>query len=141
LGRIGLIGCVKKKRSFRSPAKDLYTSDLFIKARRYAEANYDKWFILSAKHHLVEPETITDPYDETLNDKTAQERREWSRTVFEQIRRELPDPSSALLCFHAGKRYREFLIPLLVKAGYSFKVPLEGLGIGKQLAWYKRHLE
>lgn len=136
-----MIGCVKRKRSSRSLAKDLYISDLFVKTRQYVEANYDRWFIISALYFLVDPETVINPYDETLNDKTVEERRQWSKTVFKQIKQKLPDPSSIVIYFHAGKQYREFLIPLLDEAGYSIKVPLEGLGIGKQLAWYKRHLE
>jgi hypothetical protein len=135
-----LVGCVKEKRKHRYPAKDLYISDLFIKTRKYAETNYDRWFILSARYHLVEPETYIEPYDETLNDKTTAERKEWSAVVFNQIREKIPNPSSYELYFHAGTKYREFLIPLLTEAGYSCKVPLKGLKIGEQLAWYKRRL-
>lgn len=138
--RIGLVGCVKKKVNMRSRAKDLYISNLFIKARKYVEIHYDKWFILSAKHHLVEPETYIEPYDETLNEKTVKERKEWSKIVFNQIKDKLPNPSEYELYFHAGVRYREFLIPLLTEAGYSCKVPLKGMGIGEQLSWYKRQL-
>ena len=139
--RIGLVGCVKKKRKVRSKAKDMYISDLFIKARRYSEEHYDRWFILSAKYHLVEPDTYIEPYDETLNEKTKAERLKWAETVFRQIRDKLPYPPSYELYFHAGIRYREFLIPLLVGAGYACKVPLEHLKIGEQLAWYGRHLK
>ena len=138
--KIGFIGCVKKKIKIGAQARDLYISDLFLKARSYVEKHYDKWFILSAKYHLLEPETFIEPYDETLNDKTAEERQRWSMIVFNQIRDKLPTPSSCGLFFHAGKRYREFLIPLLTEAKYSCRVPLEGLGIGKQLAWYKERL-
>jgi hypothetical protein len=141
LYRIGLVGCVKKKRKVRSRAKDLYISDLFIKARRYSEKHYNRWFILSAKYHLVEPDTYIEPYDETLNEKTRTERLIWSETVFHQIKGKLRQPSSFELYFHAGIRYREFLIPLLVEAEYTCKVPLEHLKIGEQLAWYKRHLK
>ena len=136
--RIGLVGCVKKKRKQGSKAGDLYISDLFIKARRYAETHYDGWFVLSARYHLVDPETYIHPYDETLNEKTTGDRKEWSKVVFNQIRDKFP--SSCELYFHAGTRYREFLVPLLIDAGYSCKAPLEGLRIGEQLAWYKRHL-
>lgn len=139
--RIGLVGCVKKKRKARSKARDLYISDLFIKTRRYSERHYDRWFILSAKYHLVEPETYIESYDETLNEKTKTERLEWAETVFRQVRDKLPHPPSYELHFHAGIRYREFLIPLLVEAGYTCKVPLEHLKIGEQLAWYERHLK
>ena len=136
--RIGLVGCAKKKKKQRSKAKDLYISDLFIKTRRYAETRYDQWFILSTKYHLVEPQTYIDPYDETLNEKTTDERKEWSKVVFGQIRSKFPNPSSCELHFHAGARYREFLKPLLTEAGYSCEVPLKGLKIGEQLAWYRR---
>ena len=100
---------------------------------------YDRWFILSAKYRLVEPETYIELYDETLNDKTAVERREWSEAVFDQIAYKFPDSGAVELYFHAGARYREFLIPLLTKAGYSCEVPLKGLRIGEQLAWYNKH--
>jgi len=135
--RIGLVGCVKNKRAYGSKAKDLYTSDLFMKARRYVEENYDHWHILSAKYHLVDPEAEIYPYDETLNDKTISERKAWSKRVFDQLHPLYPNPKSQVFIFHAGKRYREFIIPLLEEYGYQFEIPLEGLGIGKQLAWYK----
>ena len=139
LSEVGLVGCVKQKKKVRSRAKDLYTSELFAKARRYAESHYDKWFILSAKYHLVESNDYIDTYDETLNEKTRAERKDWFEVVFEQIRDILPSPSSCTLYFHAGEKYREFLIRLLLDAGYSVRTPLEGLRIGKQLSWYKGH--
>lgn len=132
-----MVGCVKNKRDRRSKAKDLYTSDLFMKARRYAERNYDHWHILSAKYYLVDTEAEIDPYDETLNDKTVSERKTWSRRVFDQLLALYPDPKRQVFMFHAGKRYREFLIPLLKGHGYQFETPLKGLPIGKQLSWYK----
>ena len=110
-----------------------------MKAKQYSETHYDRWLILSAKYRLVDPETYIEAYDETLNDKTAAERREWSESVLGQIAQEFPDLTAVELFFHAGARYREFLIPLLTKAGYSCKVPLEGLRIGEQLAWYNKH--
>lgn len=137
--RVGLIGCVGQKQSSKSRAKELYTSDLFVKAKRYSEKHYDKWLILSAKYHLVEPETYIEPYDETLNDKTTVERREWSKAVSDQIADKFPDSKAVKLYFHAGVKYREFLIPLLIEAGYSCEVPLKGLRIGEQLAWYNKH--
>jgi len=141
LVRIGLVGCVKGKRSQRSRAKDLYTSGLFIKARRYVERCYDRWYILSAKYGLVDPETIIEPYDETLKDKSVQERLTWSERASEQIHAAFPDPSNLVLFFHAGERYREFLIPRLEDKRYHCEVPLKGLGIGEQKAWYKAREE
>jgi len=139
LHRIGLVGCVGEKRSSKSRAKELYTSDLFVKARRYSEKHYDRWLILSAKYQLLGPETCVEPYDETLNDKTVAERKEWSEAVFGQIANRFPDARAVKLYFHAGARYWEFLIPPLRKAGYSCETPMQGLRIGEQLAWYKKH--
>ena len=51
-----LISCVSRKPKRACAAGDLYVSDLFRKARRYAEASGCSWFILSAEHGLVAPE-------------------------------------------------------------------------------------
>jgi hypothetical protein len=48
-----LVSCVKDKLDHPAPAKDLYTSDLFRKARGYAERVGVPWFILSSEHGLV----------------------------------------------------------------------------------------
>lgn len=133
--RVGLIGCAKTKKACRSRAKDLYTSALFRKARRYAEANYDRWLILSAKYGLLDPKAMVDPYDETL--KSFSERKIWSERVFEQLRTLFPDPKRQIFMVHAGKTYREFLMCLLRREKYQFQTPLEGLGLGKQLEWYQ----
>lgn len=50
---IGLVGCVKTKRSTGNLARDLYMSTLFTGRRRYVEASCDRWFVLSARHGLV----------------------------------------------------------------------------------------
>ena len=39
--------------------------------------------------------------------------------------------------FHAGKKYREYLIPKLENMNIHCEIPLKNLGIGKQKAWYK----
>ncbi|WP_373427871.1 DUF6884 domain-containing protein [Arthrobacter globiformis] len=36
-------------------------SQLFKKAAAYADRTCDRWYILSAKHHLVHPDTVIDP--------------------------------------------------------------------------------
>jgi len=39
----------------------------------------DKIFILSAKYGLVPEDMIIEPYNETLKDKSTQERRAWQK--------------------------------------------------------------
>lgn len=71
--KVILISCAKTKRNTPSAAKDLYQSDLFRSMRRYAEENADTWYILSAKHGVLQPDTIIDPYEKTLNQMTKPE--------------------------------------------------------------------
>ncbi len=67
-----LVSCVKPKRGYPSPAKDLYLSDWFKKAFRYASQNADEWFILSAKYFLVLPDQVIEPYDLTLKSMSVE---------------------------------------------------------------------
>jgi hypothetical protein len=60
---VTLITCVSSKKQEKLPAKDLYDSPYFGAMKRYAEARQYPWFILSAKHGLLEPDTIIEPYD------------------------------------------------------------------------------
>jgi hypothetical protein len=60
-GAVILVSCVKRKRMSVAPARDLYTSTLFQGGRRYAESKGTPWYILSALHGLVEPETVVAP--------------------------------------------------------------------------------
>ena len=134
--KICLVACVSRKMPNRAPAKDLYTSALFQKAQAYAVSRFDEWRILSAKYGLVLPDQVLDPYDETLNSMPRKARLEWADRVFNAILSSLePD---ALLAFVAGERYREGLVTRLEERGYTIKVPLEGLSIGKQLSWLKK---
>lgn len=73
--RVGLVGCVKTKRSAGSLARDLYISTLFTGRRRYVETSCDCWFVLSARHGLVRDDDWLEPYDETLNDQAVPTRR------------------------------------------------------------------
>ena len=118
-----LVACSGKKLSSPAPAKDLYQSTLFLKSRRYAERHGDCWLILSAKHGLVDPETIVEPYDETLSRKTASSRREWSTKVARQLEGFKRDRLVVL----AGDTYCGWT------EGFEVDRPMRGMGIGRQL--------
>jgi hypothetical protein len=117
-------------------AKDLYTSMLFLKCRRYVERHYDSWYILSAKHHLLDPSRKIEPYELTLNQMPAAEKQRWSQAVLMTIRKQYPNPTKVRFFLHAGEEYRKYLIPLLEEKGYACEVPLKGMRVGEQLRWY-----
>ena len=54
---IALVSCVKNKHPYPAPARSLYTSAWFHKARDLVEASGARWFVLSSRYGLVAPET------------------------------------------------------------------------------------
>lgn len=131
--RIALISCAKEKRGGCHSARDIYTSPLFQYALHHTLDRFDKVFILSAKHGLLDLDRRIRCYDVTLNSMSAEERREWARKVVRQIcRKTVADDEVHFFC---GQRYREFLVGEL--GGRGVFAPLYGLGIGQQLQWYK----
>ena len=133
-----LVSCVKKKLSTPATAKDLYQSPLFIKSRAYVEKTGRPWFILSAKHGLVHPETVIRPYCQTLNTMPINARRAWARQVLSQFEPHLDGVCTVV--FLAGKKYREHLKPDLQARGIDVIVPMKGLPIGQQLSWLTEKL-
>ena len=130
-----LLACVKTKKARPMPAKDLYASNWFKKARAYAEQNGSRWYILSAEHGLVHPETVIAPYNKTLVNMPKSERRVWSDRVFHDIE-DVVGPSDCVV-FLAGVKYREFLFDMVRALCAEVQVPMEGLSNGKQLRWLK----
>ena len=127
-----LVSCVKTKLPDRAPARELYVSDWFRKARAVIEAAGWSWYILSAKYGLADLDTVIEPYEKTLNAMRKNDRIEWSRRVMHALDPHLADVGSIVI--FAGKKYREFLVPVLRNRGITVHVPMEGLGSGEQLA-------
>ena len=136
---IALVSCVSKKINKQSPAKELYRSDWFNKASRYAESISDKWYILSAKYGLLSPEQLISPYNETLNRMPIGKRRDWAHDVCEDLGGILSTGDRVIIL--AGVKYREFLVDPILQLGCEVEIPMEGLKIGEQLSWLKKQLE
>jgi len=136
--QIGLVSCTKSKRTKPAIPRDLYdTSALFRKARGYCESHHETWYVLSAKHGLLEPDSSEiEPYDETLTDATVDERREWSSQVAEQLSDAGLLDDDIVLVIHAGKAYYEHLLPQIEPEVAEVHIPTEELAIGETLAWY-----
>lgn len=133
--RIVLISCVAKKRNIPSFAKDMYVSPLFKGAYQYAKRlKADRIFILSAKYGLLEEGDVIEPYNETLNKKSASEVKIWAEKVLASLA-EKTDLQKDEFVFLAGERYRKYIIGNLKYTN----VPLLGQSIGKQLAFYKEN--
>jgi hypothetical protein len=134
---IGLVSCVKTKRDKPARPKELYTSNYFEKMRSYTEQYHDDWWILSAKHGLLDPNgDLIEPYNETLSGAKISKKREWAEQVAVQLDEEGLLSDDVTLVIHAGKDYYEELLPLIEKAGVNVEIPTEGLTIGERMSWY-----
>lgn len=139
---IGLVSCTKSKREQALTPADLYMESAFFrKAREYVEANHDRWYVLSARHHLLDPSGPSiEPYDETLTGAPISRKREWAEVVYTRLRDEGLLVDGNRLVFHAGRDYYGELIPLLDDTPIEVETPTDGLRFGETLAWYDEHL-
>jgi hypothetical protein len=138
LRTVYLVSCVSKKLPKPAQARDLYTSDWFLKARHYVERTGSPWFILSAEHGLVPPNRVLAPYERTLSAMRMLDRQAWAAQVKAQMETSLPDADRIVVL--AGLRYREFLVEYLRQRARTVEVPMEGLSIGRQLRYLKEAL-
>lgn len=137
--RVGLVGCVKQKAASPMAAADLYTSTLFRGRRSWVERTCDGWFILSAKHGVLDPAAVVSPYDETLQGASRSVKRAWSRRVLDELQAELGAFAGTVFEIHAGADYRDWGLAEGLRAGGGLvEVPAEGLVQGQQLALYRR---
>jgi hypothetical protein len=124
-----IVSCTARKRERALPAEELYSSDLFFKSRRFAQANFDSWLILSAKHGLIEPGELIEPYDQKLGSLNKAERSSLSELVTRQaFKFSLNQFAVTSIC---GAEYDR----LLSQSGVQFlRRPELALPIGKKLA-------
>lgn len=136
MSTIVLISCVSKKLSHRAKARDLYLSPLFRLNLQYAQKIApSKIFILSAKFGLVNLDDEIEPYNVTLNNMSAKDRKAWAQKVFAQMK-ECCDLNRDHFIILAGQKYRQYLLTHLK----SYEIPMEGLRIGEQLQYLKRQV-
>lgn len=123
--KIALLSCTKSKKSYSCKASEMYSeSRIFRRAYQYAKLICDEVYILSAKYGLISEEDIIEPYNETLNKKSTQERRLWSEKVRLNLGKLYSLENDEFLVL-AGKSYNEFLLPYLNK----YELPLKGINI------------
>lgn len=138
MNTVALVACAAKKQPQPAPARELYVSPWFRFARAYVEAQGWPWFILSARHGLLNPSQVIEPYNLTLSRLSPKLRLLWALDVGCRIQK-LPWPERIVIL--AGERYREHLVPELRDRRYIVEVPMTGLGIGQQMKWLKEHTQ
>lgn len=97
--------------------------------------NPRKIYILSAKYGLLEEGDIIGPYNQSLIKEKDAEIRKWSMMVLRQIiKKNIPQNEKVI--FLCGKNYRKYLQRYFINS----TAPLSHMGIGKQLAFFKKEV-
>jgi hypothetical protein len=133
-----LISCSKTKGGHRDLARDMYTSPLYRKSVMVAEAWGLPFSILSAKHGLLNPDEIIEPYDLTLKGASKQFKSEWGHRVDGQIRRSAYGMKRLIIL--AGDDYYVPLIEAGAFSPLSFLAPMQGLSLGNRLGFLNQSL-
>lgn len=149
-----LVGCGKLKRDRACKAQEMYTGELFQKARRFAESHKAPWAIVSAKHGILHPGDVIEPYELSLAQLDRQARGEWIDHTACQLENLLVDFGKArhvgenlivqdgtTLGVFAGRDYVEALREMAVVQTCRVLEPLKGLGIGQRLRWFNMRTE
>jgi hypothetical protein len=131
-----LISCSKSKGGHRDAARNMYVSPLYRKSVLLTEKWGLTFSILSAKHGLLDPDQVIEPYDLTLKGATKQVKREWAEKVDTQIRN-MTDRNLVIL---AGDDYFAPLIDAGKEHPLSYLAPMQGLSLGNRLTFLNEAL-
>jgi len=131
VSEVFLIECSGQKLSGESRASELYTSDRFVKARALAEKKSDNWYILSAKHGLVEPNQIVQPYDLDIRSLKPPQITEWAERASLSIMQCCqPNDRITFLC---SENYSDPLVESGAMDQFVIRLPFKNMTREKQL--------
>jgi hypothetical protein len=140
--KVALVGCGARKQAGTHAARDLYTGSLFRAAFAHAERTADEVYIVSALWGLVAPDAQLESYNRTLDAYGKREREAWADRIVSALAERFAG-LRVRITIYAGAAYALELEAAIRRNAYrphleSFAhVPLEGLPLGKRLAWFK----
>jgi hypothetical protein len=128
---IAVIACGARKAATPQPAKDLYVGTLFAKARAAVEALDIPWLILSAKHGLLNPEQVVEPYDQQIATANVSHLR---GTLYRQVQAGMLGRGQ-VVCDFTPEAYHRLLSEATGRT-HKFLRPVKGLGQGRCMHVY-----
>jgi hypothetical protein len=130
--RVVLVACSAKKLEHAAPARELYQGTRFKLSYQYAEQLQPRSiFILSARHGLVQPNTMLEPYEQTLEGASNEELYAWGKRVHTELRNHM---TSFTRCTILAPP--EYCMPLLPHLE-DVETPIVGLDEDSQKAWLR----
>jgi len=74
-----IVGCGRRKKASAGSARSLYRSARFNACRTIAETLGARYFILSGRYGLLEPDTVVEPYDLDIGELPEEDQRKWAQ--------------------------------------------------------------
>jgi hypothetical protein len=107
------------------PVATLFRSPGFARARDLAERSGLPWFVLSAKHGLLDPGDVVGPYDVQMDERSASYRVAWGEWVVAQLSERVP-LEGVTVEVYGGVDFAQPLRQPLSRRGAALDIPLPG---------------
>jgi hypothetical protein len=124
-GRVVLIGSSGATAEDSDAAGRLFRSDGFARAREHAVHSQLPWFVLSAKHGLLDPDDVISPFEVQIDDQSAAYRTAWGEWVVAQLADRL-QLDGVTVEVHGGVDFAQPLRQPLARRGAVLDIPLPG---------------
>ncbi|TQN42181.1 hypothetical protein FHU33_1575 [Blastococcus colisei] len=124
-GRLVLIGSSGATTAEPMPVARLFSSPGFVRARDAAVRARLPWFVLSAKHGLLDAGDVVGPYDVQIGDQSAGYRTAWGEWVVAQLA-ERVRLDGVTVEVHGGVDFAQPLRQPLARRGAALELPLPG---------------
>jgi hypothetical protein len=103
----------------------MFRSDGFARAREHAVHSRLPWFVLSAKHGLLDPGEVVSPHEIQIDDQPASYRTAWGEWVVAQLADRL-QLDGVVVEVHGGVDFAQPLRQPLARRGAVLEIPLPG---------------
>ena len=124
--RVVLLGSSGATADQPSPAGGMFRSDGFARARAAAVSSGAPWFVLSAKHGLLDPDDVISPFEVQIDDQPAAYRTAWGEWVVAQLADRL-QLDGVTVEVHGGVDFAQPLRQPLTRRGAVLDIPLPGM--------------
>jgi hypothetical protein len=122
-GRIVLIGSSGAVADAPDAVGRLFRSDGFAAARSHALHSRLPWFVLSAKHGLLDPDDVISPFAMQIDDQPAAYRTAWGEWVVAQLADRV-QLDGVVVEVHGGVDFAQPLRQPLTRRGAALEIPL-----------------
>src|SRR5215211_1273684 len=124
-GRVVLVGSSGAVAETPDAVGRLFRSDGFARAREHAVHSRLPWFVLSAKHGLLDPDEVITPFGIQIDDQPAGYRSAWGEWVVAQLADRV-QLDGVVVEVHGGVDFAQPLRQPLTRRGAVLEIPLPG---------------